>query len=559
MNMLSATMTSMKSLSRIESQSVSTISSELAEESDMKDLVELVGIDKPSKWVVVATIDRLQSRFGWYYNSCQKCLRKAEEIGGSIRCRKCKNTNIIPRFKVGVIAMDNTSSVSLILFDQHVNQLLGHNAKDLKEKVEQQGGSDFTFPDELNDLKGTTCLFKFEVSDYNIQSKYHHYTVSKLGKDKDEIESFLARKKSIVVRGAVYDGCGDSHATCPLANIVNESSSSISDNVADTTLTGSYMKRRRLFSDEDLVVNTDADWESQHSTKVKDPAGVMKDATMLEDIYMLSATMTPMKSLSRIESQSVSTILSELAEESDMKDLIELVGIDKPSKWVVVATIDRLQSRFGWYYNSCQKCLRKAEEIGGSIRCRKWFKVGVIAMDNTSSVSLILFDQHVNQLLGHTAKDLKEKVEQQGGSDFTFPDELNDLKGTTCLFKFEVSNYNIQSKYHHYTVSKLSKDKDEIESFLARKKSIVVRGAVYDGCGDSHATCPLANIVNESSSSISDNVADTTPTDSYIKRRRLFSDEDLVVNTDADWESQHSTNVKDPAGVMKDATMLEDI
>ncbi|KAL6556806.1 hypothetical protein OROHE_006682 [Orobanche hederae] len=84
-------------------------------------------------------------------------------------------------------------------------------------------------------------------------------------------------------------------------------------------------------------------------------------------------------------------------------------------------------------------------------------------------------------------------------------------------------------------------------------------GAVYDGCGDSHATCPLANIVNESSSSISDNVADTTPTDSYIKRRRLFSDEDLVVNTDADWESQHSTNVKDPAGVMKDATMLEDI
>ncbi|KAL6546678.1 hypothetical protein OROMI_022399 [Orobanche minor] len=282
-SMLSATMSPMKSLSRIESQSVSTILSELAEESDMKDLIELVGIDKPSKWVVVATIDRLQSRFGWYYNSCRKCLTKAEEIGGSIRCRKCKNTNIVPRFKVGVIAMDNTSSVSLILFDQHVNQLLGHNAKDLKEKVEQQGGSDFTFPDELNDLKGTTCLFKFEVSDYNIQSKYHHYTVNKLSKDKDEIESFLARKKSIV-GGAVYDGCGDSHATCPLANNLNESSSSISDNVADTTPTDSNIKRRRLFSDEDLVGNTDADWESQHSTNVKDQAGVVKDATKLEDV-----------------------------------------------------------------------------------------------------------------------------------------------------------------------------------------------------------------------------------------------------------------------------------
>ncbi|KAL6574243.1 hypothetical protein OROHE_001147 [Orobanche hederae] len=96
-SMLSATMTPMKSLSRIESQSVSTILSELAEESDMKDLIELVGIDKASKWVVVATIDRLQSRFGWYYNSCHKCLRKAEEIGGEIRCRKCKNTNIVPR------------------------------------------------------------------------------------------------------------------------------------------------------------------------------------------------------------------------------------------------------------------------------------------------------------------------------------------------------------------------------------------------------------------------------------------------------------------------------
>ncbi|KAL6583719.1 hypothetical protein OROMI_003008 [Orobanche minor] len=136
----------------------------------------------------------------------------------------------------------------------------------------------------------------------------------------------------------------------------------------------------------------------------------------------------------------------------------------------------------------------------------------------------------------------------QWGSEFTFPDELNALKGTTCLFKFEVPNYNIQSKYHHYTVSKLSKDKDEIESFLARKKSIV-GGAMYDGCGNNH----------ESSSSISDNRADTILIDSYIKRRRLFSDEDLVVNTDADWESQHSTNVKDQADVVKDVTKLENI
>ncbi|KAL6560980.1 hypothetical protein OROHE_006157 [Orobanche hederae] len=272
-SMLSATTTPMKSLSRIEIQSISTILSELAEESDMKDLIELVGIDKPSKWVVVATIDRLQSRFGWYYNSCQKCLIKAEEIGGSIRYRKCKNTNNVLRFKVGVIAMDNTSSVSLILFDQYVNQILGYNAKDLKE---MQGGSEFTFPDELDDLKGTTYLFKFEVSDYNIQSKYHHYTVSKLSKDKDEIESFLARKKSIV-GGAMYDGCGDSHATCPRNDIVNESSYSISDNVADTTPSDSCIKRRRLFSHEDSALNTDADWESQHSTNVKDQVGVVKD------------------------------------------------------------------------------------------------------------------------------------------------------------------------------------------------------------------------------------------------------------------------------------------
>ncbi|KAL6530159.1 hypothetical protein OROMI_028804 [Orobanche minor] len=67
------------------------------------------------------------------------------------------------------------------------------------------------------------------------------------------------------------------------------------------------------------------------------------------------------------------------------------------------------------------------------------------------------------------------------------------------------------------------------------------------------------HIVNESSSSISDNRANTIPIDSYIKRRRLFSDEDLVVNTDADWESQHSTNVKDQADVVKDVTKLENI
>ncbi|KAL6579992.1 hypothetical protein OROMI_008016 [Orobanche minor] len=44
---------------------------------------------------------------------------------------------------------------------------------------------------------------------------------------------------------------------------------------------------------------------------------------------MLSATRTPMRSLSRIESQSVSTILSELAEESDMKGLnwLELIRV----------------------------------------------------------------------------------------------------------------------------------------------------------------------------------------------------------------------------------------
>ncbi|KAL6533045.1 hypothetical protein OROMI_027157 [Orobanche minor] len=119
-------------------------------------------------------------------------------------------------------------------------------------------------------------------------------------------------------------------------------------------------------------------------------------------------------------------------------------------------------------------------------------------MDNTSSVSLILFDQH-NHIFGHNAKYLKERIEQQAG------------------------------------------------------------GAMYDGCGDSHATCPRSDIVNESSSSILDNVADITSIDSYIKRRRLVSNEDLVVNNDGDWGSQHSTNIKDQAGVVKNVTELEDV
>ncbi|KAF8096354.1 hypothetical protein N665_0311s0007 [Sinapis alba] len=104
--------------------------------------------------IVLFTIAGIDSDMSWYYLSCQKCDNKlltvpsdaGEEgddedvFGYSYYCVKCKNHNptIIPRYKLHMVELDNTSNTKFMLFDNQAKQLInqpcieltGHPSKD---------------------------------------------------------------------------------------------------------------------------------------------------------------------------------------------------------------------------------------------------------------------------------------------------------------------------------------------------------------------------------------------------------------------------------------------
>ncbi|CAI9117300.1 OLC1v1018666C1 [Oldenlandia corymbosa var. corymbosa] len=179
---------------------------------------------------------------------------------------------------------------------------------------------------------------------------------------------------------------------------------------------------------------------------------------------------------------------------ADIKDMNEAGYV------VVFGKITGLAKVFDWSYIGCRDCNKKVEEIEnvrgkktisertnaqvGKGRIadgqkkltveKKWmfgnhgpvsavgakFKLQVYVMDASGSRIVTLWDRMVYNFINKTAENLRE----QEGNDY--PKVLDELIGKKCLFRLDVSNYNIRNSKSEISVSRVTTESDIIKKYL---------------------------------------------------------------------------------------------
>ncbi|CAI9288213.1 unnamed protein product [Lactuca saligna] len=94
--------------------------------------------------------------------------------------------------------------------------------------------------------------------------------------------------------------------------------------------------------------------------------------------------------------------------------------------------------------------------------------IPVCVQDDSASTILTMFDREAHGLLGISARDLAEKHTRLGFSLGIYPPELNFLKNKHLAFKVSVTKYNVRFQNNVYTISRVTEEKQIIES-LERK------------------------------------------------------------------------------------------
>lgn len=67
----------------------------------------------------------------------------------------------------------------------------------------------------------------------------------------------------------------------------------------------------------------------------------------------------------------------------------------------------------------------------------------------------------------------------QDGKNSSFPDELDVLLDRNFLFRFHISNYNIDKNWDHFTVLRISDDEELIKSFLEVNNDVEVNTYLF--------------------------------------------------------------------------------
>ncbi|KAK2378193.1 replication protein A 70 kDa DNA-binding subunit [Trifolium repens] len=141
---------------------------------------------------VLAWACEIDNESGWCYQACTRCASRITFMGGQLYCVKCNVPRTsVPRFKVNLQVMDDTGSITFIMFDRVVAQFIGRTAQDLLDAA-NRGPNSGAYPNELDVFVNKRMLFKVEVTDANLFRNWRGYAVKKLSSDEELINRFTA-------------------------------------------------------------------------------------------------------------------------------------------------------------------------------------------------------------------------------------------------------------------------------------------------------------------------------------------------------------------------------
>ncbi|XP_045801391.1 uncharacterized protein LOC123895200 [Trifolium pratense] len=97
----------------------------------------------------------------------------------------------VPRYKVHLQVIDDTRSITFVMFDRVVFQVVGLTAQDLLDYMNNDPSSP-PYPRELDLFVNKWMLFKAEVTDANLYRNWRGYNVKKVTSDADVISRFTS-------------------------------------------------------------------------------------------------------------------------------------------------------------------------------------------------------------------------------------------------------------------------------------------------------------------------------------------------------------------------------
>lgn len=91
------------------------------------------------------------------------------------------------------------------------------------------------------------------------------------------------------------------------------------------------------------------------------------------------------------------------------------------------------------------------------------YRLQLSVMDGTAFISILLWNKETIQLLGKTAKELKEGLLEDEES--SYPTELGDLMEKKFMFKILIKDSNINRKDNVYKVVNFTDDDTLLKEF----------------------------------------------------------------------------------------------
>ncbi|XP_070037825.1 uncharacterized protein [Nicotiana tomentosiformis] len=256
------------------------------------------------------------------------------------------------------------------------------------------------------------------------------------------------------------------------------------------------------------------------------------------------------------------------------KTIRDLVQCTQECSYWIAAKLVNLELDQGWSYLACNKCSRKVDKVENKYFCKKCneeefsfthrYRLQVRVMDGTAFISLLLWNREAMQLIGKSAKELKERLLETSiaDADCSYPSELDDILYKKFMFKVIVKQENIESQVEVYKVLKLTDDDDLLKEYNHSLFDDTIKDPqFFDGqssSGDklfgdlmaetqlkSVLQTPIEKSVSESGSSVLEDGdacnAKISPLKTYDKKTRS-ANKASAVGPDDDFNSQLSSN-----------------
>jgi hypothetical protein len=130
--------------------------SQAANNAEQKTVIEIKDLHpfkfKKHQFLVTVVIKKVNVDSSWWYTACDTCNKTAKRFGNGYRCADPTCPPVVlasPRFKLNVIAGDDTADSSFIIFGRLAQRLIGRSVETL---LQQNPSNTGCIPKEITDL-----------------------------------------------------------------------------------------------------------------------------------------------------------------------------------------------------------------------------------------------------------------------------------------------------------------------------------------------------------------------------------------------------------------------